>query len=101
MFAFARFLMIFCVGVLATFAWQSYGGAAREAMASWSPHFVWLAPPVVPADAPPDQIAAISRDFAVVRQSVDELAASVSKLKTSASQPSSAVDPVRKRGAGR
>ncbi len=33
-FAFARFLMIFFIGVAATLAWQSYGGAARETIAS-------------------------------------------------------------------
>lgn len=101
MFVFVRFLMIFYTGVFATLGWQSYGSSAREAMASWSPRFAWLAPPAAPADASSDHMAAISRDLAVVRQSVDELAASVSKLKTSTSQPSQAVVPVRKRGAGR
>jgi hypothetical protein len=42
-FAFARFLVIFFIGVAATLAWQSYGATAREVMASWSPHLAWLA----------------------------------------------------------
>lgn len=105
MFVLVRFLVIFYLGVFATLAWQSYGGAAREAIASRFPRLAWLAPPAAPAGGSPDQIVAISRDLAVVRQSVDDLAANVSKLqtlqqggKTSASQSSPAVVPVRKRG---
>ncbi len=104
-FAFARFLMIFFIGVTATLAWQAYGGAARGAIASWSPHLAWLVPPAAPAGAYPDQIVAISRDLAMVRQSVDKLAADVTKLqapqqgaldRTSASPPLPTVVPVRK-----
>jgi hypothetical protein len=47
-FAFARFLVIFFIGVAATLAWQSYGATAREMMASWSPHLGFLAPPPAP-----------------------------------------------------
>src|SRR5258708_3333507 len=36
--AFARFLMFFFIGVVATLAWQFYGGAAREAIASVLTH---------------------------------------------------------------
>jgi len=102
-FAFVRFLMIFFIGVTATLAWQSYGGATREAIARWSPRLAWLVPPAAPA--PPDQIVAISRDLAVVRQSVDKLAADFTKLqasqrgaleRTSASPPPPAVIPVHK-----
>src|SRR3984893_11268861 len=104
-FAFARFLMIFFIGVAATLAWQSYGGAAREMIASWSPRLGWLAPPAALADASPDQLASISRGLAVVRQSVDKLAADVTKLqatqqsaleRTSAPPPSPAGAPARK-----
>src|SRR5258706_14142704 len=53
---------------------------AAIAIARWSPPLAWLAPPAAPAGASPDQIVAISRDLAVVRQSVDKLAADVTKL---------------------
>jgi hypothetical protein len=79
-FAFARFLIIFFIGVAATLTWQSYGGAAREAIATWSPHLGWLAPPAAPAGASPDQLAAVSRGLAVVRQSIDKLAADITRL---------------------
>jgi len=102
--AFARYLIVFFFGAAAIVAWQSYGGAAREAIARWSPQLGWLAPPATPiaqtvhassAGASPDQLKATSLALAAVRQSVDKLAAEVGKLqvqgtpdKTSASPPS-------------
>ena len=106
-FAFVRFLIIFFIGVTATLTWQSYGGAARETVASWSPRLAWLVPPPAPTGASPDQIVAISRDLAVVRQGVDKLAADITKLqahqqgapdRTSASPPSPPIVPARKPG---
>jgi len=76
--SFVRFLAFVTIGVAGTLAWQSYAGPARETIASWSPRLAWLAPPAPPTGA--DQIVAISRDLAVVRQSVDKLAANISKL---------------------
>ena len=108
MLVFVRLLIFVFVGVIATLAWQSYGGAARAALASLSPRLAWLAAPAEPAGAFSDQIAAISRDLAVARQSVDKVAAALSKLetlqkgatdKTAASQPSPAA--ARKSGSGR
>ena len=104
-FAFVRFLMISFIGVAATLAWQSYGGAARETVASWSPHLGWLAPPPAPGGASPEQLVAMSRGLAVMRQDVDKLAADITKLqaiqqgsldRSSASPPSPAVAPGRK-----
>src|SRR5258707_977251 len=43
-FAFVRVLVIFVIGFAAAFAWQSYGGGVRKAIASWSPRLEWLAP---------------------------------------------------------
>jgi hypothetical protein len=37
----ARFLMTACIGVAATLAWQSYGGAAKQMLASWAPQLGW------------------------------------------------------------
>jgi hypothetical protein len=90
--ALSRFVFTFCVGIAATLAWQSYGDAARERIASSSEQLAWLAPqaasaaqaaprmiaPAAPA-APPDleQLKAVTLSLAVVRQSVDQLAAQV------------------------
>jgi len=61
-FAFARYLIAFFVGVTATVAWQSYGGAARE----------------MTAPAPDrQQFNAVSLDLDAMRQSIDRVAASV------------------------
>jgi hypothetical protein len=86
--ALARFLITFCIGVAATLAWQSYGDAARERIASSSPQLGWLAPRaalvaqtapdmIAPAAPSPDQqqLNAMSLGLAAVRQSVDRLGA--------------------------
>jgi hypothetical protein len=94
--ALARFLITLCIGVAATLAWQSYGDAAREMIASASPRLGWLAPqaapvartapdviaPIAPAAPSPDQqqLNAMSLSLAAVRQSVDELAASQEQM---------------------
>src|SRR5260370_34282916 len=54
----SRFLIAFCVGVAATLAWQSYGDAAREIIASSHPQLGWLAPQAAAAQPAPTTIAA-------------------------------------------
>jgi hypothetical protein len=79
----ARFSMTFCIGVVATLAWQSYGDVARDMIARSFPRLGWLAPPPAPiAQADPAAIApdqeelkAISFGLAGVRQRVDQIAA--------------------------
>ena len=83
--SFARFLIIFCIGVVATLVWQSYAGA--EMIANSSPQLRWLAPqshtapdmvaPTVTATPSPDvqQLKAMSLGLAALRQSVEQLAA--------------------------
>ena len=83
----------FCIGVAATLAWNSYGDGAREAIASSFPRLGWLAPQAAPVTqntpdtfalaasaAPlPDQrqLEAMSLDLDTMRQSVEQLAASI------------------------
>lgn len=119
----AGFLSAFCIGVAATLVWQADGDAARRGVAQLSPRLDWLAPPappVAPAEpaaalaASPDQLGAISRSLAVVRQSVDKLAADIGRLqgvkqdtpspdirvsRTSAPTPPAAAAPGRKTAA--
>jgi hypothetical protein len=121
----ARVLMTFCVGVAATLAWQSYGDAAREMVASKYPQLGWLAPEaavaqtapetIVPGASSPDpqELKAISLGLAAVRQRVDQLAAGQEQMtrvfttkvqtaeqnildKISASPPQPAAAPARK-----
>jgi hypothetical protein len=91
---FARFLIIFCIGVAATLVWQSYGDVAREVIANSSPQLRWLAPqavaqtapdmvaPTAPATPSPDvqQFKAMSLGLAAVRQSVEQLAAAQQQM---------------------
>src|SRR5713101_7273271 len=79
-FAFVRVLMIFIVGFAAGVAWLSYGGAARKAIASWSPHFGWLAPAATAGGASPERLKATTLALAAARQSLDKLANEISKL---------------------
>jgi hypothetical protein len=79
-FAFARVLMIFVIGFAAGIAWQSYGSAARKAMASRSPHLGWLAPAAVPGGASPERLKATTLALAAARQNLDKLANEISKL---------------------
>jgi hypothetical protein len=75
---FARSLIMFLFGVVATLAWQSYGGAVRNTIAGWSPHLAWLAPTTVSTGTSTEQSTALA--LAGVKQSVDKLTAEISKL---------------------
>jgi hypothetical protein len=99
--AFARYLVAICIGVAGTLAWQSYGEATKQIIATrapelgWSPEArrmiaSWVQPSVpetpqaapVAQTAPPaapsldlQQVQQIARDFAALRQIVEHLAA--------------------------
>jgi hypothetical protein len=84
------FLIMFCGGIAATLAWQSYGDAARQIIARSYPQLGWLAPRpeqigrnapgiiglVAQAAPSPDQqrLTAISLDLDAMRQNVDRIA---------------------------
>jgi hypothetical protein len=78
----ARSLIIFCIGVAATLAWQSYGDDARKMIADSSPQFGWLAPQTTRNGTPsPElQFKAMSLAFSAMRQSVDQLAANQQQM---------------------
>ena len=83
-------LITLCVGAAAIMAWQSYGDAARQIIASSYPQAGWLAPRTAPIaygapgttglaaqaalslDQP--QLNAISLDLDAMRQTVDRIA---------------------------
>jgi len=81
----ARSLILFCMGVAATLAWQSYGDATREMIASSYPQLGWLAPQSAFAETAPEpnapvnasdalELKSILINVAALRQSVDQLA---------------------------
>ncbi len=55
---FARFMLAACIGVVATLAWQSYGEAAKQMIASWVPQLGWLSSPLVTDPSSGPEIAA-------------------------------------------
>jgi hypothetical protein len=77
MLAVTRFALTFCVGIAATLAWQPYGDAAREMIASSSPQLGWLAPQPAPAmQAAPDPLQHDATPAALdaVRERIDRIA---------------------------
>jgi hypothetical protein len=56
--SFARFLLAVCIGVAATLAWQSYGEAAKQMIASWAPQLGWSSSLPVTNPSPGPEIAA-------------------------------------------
>jgi len=82
-------LIIFCMGVAATLAWQSYGDATKELIARSFPQLSWSSPQTVGAATPEmtsriapattsdsqGLIESVLVNLAAVRQSMDQLAA--------------------------
>jgi hypothetical protein len=86
-----RFLTIFCIGVTVTLAWQSYRDAGTEAITSWCGRWVPQAAStpqnvsshpedLVPVS--PDLLKTTSLNLAGVRESIDKVAAELSRLET-------------------
>ncbi len=78
----ARALLIFLIGFVAGLAWQSYSGAARRAIAGWSPRLAWVAPAAVPGAPSPERLRATSQALAAARQSIDRLTAEINRLQS-------------------
>jgi hypothetical protein len=91
--AIARFLVTFCVGVVATLAWQSYSDAARQFIARLSPQLGWLAPKAAGSQTIPDPIDEITRNVdRIVAASQKQVARSVDQLASSQEQITRTVD---------
>ena len=83
--AISRFLIAFCIGVIATLVWQSCSDAARQLAQTSSLQFGGLAPIV---QTTPDMIAPATfanrflgdQHLAAVRENVDQLAASPQQI---------------------
>jgi hypothetical protein len=71
-------LVIFLIGFAAGIAWSD-GGAARRAIAGWSPYLAWLAPAPAPGGTSADRFKAMSVALATARQSLDKLSTEMSK----------------------
>jgi hypothetical protein len=79
---YARVVMIFVAGFVAGIAWDSYGGGARKAIASWSPALSWLAP--TPSS---ERLKTMELALATARQSLNKLASEMSRLEAQGVDP--------------
>jgi hypothetical protein len=80
----ARFFLAVLIGVGATLAWQSYHEEGKEIVRTWVPSLGWLLPPS-PTMAEPSsdlgqQLKPLSLDLALVRRSLEQLAADQKQL---------------------
>jgi hypothetical protein len=81
--ALALVAITFCIGAVATLAWQSYGDAVRRTIAPQIAPATQNNPPVIalPASAPPfpsqQQLKAMSLDLDEVRQSIAHIATNI------------------------
>jgi hypothetical protein len=103
--AFARFIIVFLLGIGVTLAWQSYGDEAMEMMRTESPSLAWWLP-VSKAKPPPDaqesaaavlsaelveQLKPVALDLANVRRSVEQLGVKVEQLGVKVNQMSQSI----------
>src|SRR5215471_8509620 len=97
--AMSRFLVAFCIGVIATLAWQSCSDAARQLAQTSSLQFSGLAPT---AQNTPDNIARATfadrflgdQHLAAVQENVNQIAASPQQINLSVVQVASAEDQI-------
>jgi hypothetical protein len=97
--AMSRFLVAFCIGVIATLAWQSCSGAARQLVDTSSLQFSGLAAigRATQDVAAPATFAAPSLDkphLAAVQENVDQRAARQQRVNLSVAQPASAQEQI-------
>jgi hypothetical protein len=96
--AMPRFLVAFCVGVIAVLAWQSCSDAARQLAETSSLHFVGLAP--IERNAPdmiaPAALAAspVGNQHLAAQENVDQRAASEQKISLPVRQLGSAQEQI-------
>jgi len=74
--AVGRFSVAALIGVGATLAWQSYGG---EMIRAWAPSLGWLVP-VSPTAQLQAQLKPVALDLAIMKRSVEQLAANQDQL---------------------
>ena len=91
--ALGRFSVVLLIGVVATLAWQSYGG---EMVRAWAPSLDWLLPtsplgPAVTSTELQQQLKPIAIDLALVRRSEEQLAANQDQLARKQDQMAQAI----------
>ena len=89
--AFARYSIVFLIGIGVTLAWQSYSDEAMEMVRTEAPSLAWLLPVSTAKPPPDDQASAaaavgspelerLKPSLLLVRRSVEQLATTVEQL---------------------
>jgi len=104
--AFARFTIVFLLGIGATLAWQSYSDEAREMVRTEVPSLAWLLPVSTAKPSPDNQASAaapvtsdelveqlkpLAFELANVQRSVKELSVKVEQLGVKVNQMSQSI----------
>ncbi len=97
--ALARFFLAVLIGVGGTLAWQSYADEATETIRTWAPSLGWVLPvsamkspaPAVTSAELAQQLKPIALDLAIVRRSVEQLAADQDQLARKQEQMAQAI----------
>jgi hypothetical protein len=107
--AFARYSIVFLIGIGATLAWQSYSDKAKEMVRTEVPSLAWLLPvstgtptpdgqasaaSVVPSGELVQQLKSMAVDLDIVRRSVQQLANKVEELAAKQDQMSHKQDQI-------
>ena len=85
-----RFVMFFCTGVAVTLAWQSYGDAGKDAITTWCGRWTPQVASAAQKGSSPEELVPPTADLlnttslnlTAVRESIDKLAAELSRLQT-------------------
>ena len=85
--AVGRFSAVALIGVGATLAWQSYGG---EMIRAWAPSLGWLSP-ASPSAELQALLKPVAVDLAIMRRSVEQLAANQDQLARKQDQMAQAI----------
>jgi hypothetical protein len=91
--SFARFLVAACVGVAATLTWQSFGGAARQMVASAAPPLGWLLLPPEINPPPAGEVAVEQPNPPAVQVSVPQAASSGPVVSSETAAPTARIAP--------
>jgi hypothetical protein len=104
--AFARYSIVFLIGIGTTLAWQSYGNEAMEMIRTEAPSLAWLLPvstatptpngqasaaAVVPSGELVQQLKPMALDLATVRSSVEQLGVKIEQLAAKQDQMSHSI----------
>jgi hypothetical protein len=90
----ARFLVTACIGAAATLAWQSYGGAAKQMIASSAPQLGWLlVPPAMDPPSGPEITVERPSPPAVAASAPQAASAQVGAAAPPASEPAASPAP--------